>query len=398
MKILVLNAGSSTLKSCLYDIGDSLPQSPPAPLWEAALDGDRLHIETPWGADEKPVPPGAREVLPEMMATMWSGALQVLAGPSEINIVGHRVVHGGRKYFEATVLDEAVKADIAELSSLAPAHNPAALRGIEAAEELLPDVPQVAVFDTAFHHGLPEAASIYPGPHAWVEMGIRRYGFHGINHEYCAGRAAQLLGRELASLRLICCHLGNGCSLAAIAGGRSVDTTMGFTPLEGLMMGTRSGSVDPGILLHLLRNGHSAEELDRALNRESGLRGVSGVSGDMRDIDAAIARGDRRARLAFDIYVHRLRSSIGGMLASLGGLDALLFTAGVGEHSVAVRVAACQSFGFLGLEIDEAKNLGSPVDEDIAASRSRVRVLVIQAQENWAIAQNCQRLANAPGR
>ena len=288
-----------------------------------------------------------------------------------------------------TELTPDVKAAIARLAELAPAHNPAALQGIEVAEQLLGAVPQIAVFDTAFHSELPDAAAIYPGPYEWIEQGIRRYGFHGINHQYCAGRAAQLLQKDGASLRLITCHLGNGCSLAAIAGGRSVDTTMGFTPLEGLMMGTRCGSIDPGILLYLLRQGHTSAEIDRILNRESGLKGISGSSGDMRDIAAAIARGDKRAQLAFDIYVHRVRFHIGAMLAALGGLDALVFTAGVGENSAPLREAVCAAFGFLGLELDTHKNEAKPQDEDIAARDSQVRVLVIQAQEDWAIAREC---------
>jgi acetate kinase len=396
MKILVLNAGSSSDKSCLYDI-NGLPDSPPTPIWEAARDGARLKVETAAGAVfEATVDENCpAEHIPQMLATMWSGLTQVLGAPHEIDIVGHRVVHGGRKYFHATRLGPQVLAEIESLSALAPSHNPAALRGIRAVEQVLSDVPQVAVFDTAFHHGIPDAAAFYPGPYEWAEQGIRRYGFHGINHEHCARRAAQVLGRGVESLRLISCHLGSGCSLAAVKNGRSVDTTMGFTPLEGLMMGTRSGSVDPGILLHLLRGGKSGAELDRILNKESGLKGISGATGDMRDIEAAAARGDERARLAFEMFVHRVRSHIGSMLASLGGLDALIFTAGIGENSARVRAEACAAFEFLGLELDADKNARHPVDEDIATSESRVRVLVLRAQENWAIAQKCWKLARA---
>ncbi len=399
MKILVLNAGSSTLKSCLYAIEAPLPERASAPLWEAAVDGAQLKVRTSRDAEaeadlgEATLSSGSPEPMARMLATLCSGPTQVLESLAEIEMVGHRVVHGGRTYFEATRVDAQVKAEIARLADLAPAHNPAALRGIEAIEKLLPYVPQVAVFDTAFHHKMPDAAALYPGPYEWVEQGIRRYGFHGINHGYCAGRAAQVLGRELPSLRLISCHLGNGCSLAAIRGGLSVDTTMGFTPLEGLMMGTRSGSIDPGLLLYLLRQGRGEEDLDRMLNRESGLKGIAGASGDMRAIETAMARGDERAKLAFEMYVHRVRSHIGMMLASLGGLDALIFTAGVGEHSAQLRAEACEPFGFLGLELDAAKNQSNPLDEDISTSQSRVRVLVLQAQENWAIAQECCKLA-----
>lgn len=393
MKILVLNAGSSTQKSCLYEIGDALPDAVPTPLWKAEIDGAQLKVTTTTGIQSTQVSGAPAEVLAQMLETLWSGAHRVLDAPSEIDIVGHRVVHGGRRYFEATRIDNEVKTEIARLSELAPVHNPAALSGIEAAEKSLPTVSQIAVFDTAFHHQIPDAAAIYPGPYQWVAQGIRRYGFHGINHQYCAHRAAQMLGKDVTSLRLISCHLGNGCSLAAIQNGRSIDTTMGFTPLEGLMMGTRSGSIDPGILLYLLRQGHSADELDRVLNLESGLKGISGISNDMREIAAAIARGDKRAQLAFDIYVHRVRFYIGAMLASLGGLDALIFTAGVGENSAKLRAAVCESFHFLGLELDDEKNGNAPQDEDIAARDSRIRVLVIRAQEDWAIAEDCWRFA-----
>ena len=272
------------------------------------------------------------------------------------------------------------------------------LEGIEALEKILPNVPQVAVFDTAFHAQLPPAAFVYPGPYEWLENGIRRYGFHGISHQYCARRAAQLLNRDLTHLRLISCHLGNGCSLAAIRGGVSVDTTMGFTPLDGLMMGSRSGAIDPGIIIHLLKGGDlTSEKLDNILNRNSGLKGISGLSSDMRQIGDAIAQGNERAQLALDIYIHRLRAGIGAMLASLGGLDALIFTAGVGENSPVVRAAACEAFGFIGLKLDGEKNQHSPVDEDIAAVDSGARVLVIHTQENWEIARECWKSAIGSG-
>jgi acetate kinase len=247
------------------------------------------------------------------------------------------------------------------------------------------------VFDTAFHAQMPLPAAIYPGPYAWFEAGIRRYGFHGISHQYCAQRAAQLLGRE--DLCLIICHLGNGCSLSAVRQGHSIDTTMGFTPLDGLMMGTRSGAVDPGILVHLLRQqGYGADELDYILNHESGLWGISGISADMRQIMAAIAQGDSRAQLAIEVFIHRLRSCIGAMLTSLGGVDAIVFTAGIGENSAPIRVAACAALEFLGLKLNQESNAHRPVDVDIAMPDSTVRVLVIHTQEDWAIAQQCWRL------
>jgi acetate kinase len=288
-----------------------------------------------------------------------------------------------------------VKAAIKQLTALAPEHNPVNLEGIEAIEEILGQVPQVVVFDTAFHSQLPLAAAVYPGPYEWFEKGIRRYGFHGISHQYVASRAAQLLGKDLKSLRLITCHLGNGCSLAAVRNGICVDTTMGYTPLEGLMMGTRSGSVDPGILIQLIRQGYDAETLNDTLNKQSGLKGLSGLSGDMRQLKKAIEEGNSRAQLAFDVYVHRLRSHIGAMLASLGGLDALVFTGGVGENSALVRSAAVEAFKFLGVKLDEQKNQAPPADTDIAVADSAIRVLVVHTQEDWAIASECWKLAKS---
>src|SRR5207237_1489166 len=222
-------------------------------------------------------------------------------------------------------------------------------------EKLLGEIPQIAVFDTGYHRTIPPAAAIYPGPYEWFESGIRRYGFHGINHQYCAVRAARLLRRELKSLRLVTCHLGNGCSLAATSQGVSIDTTMGFTPLEGLMMGTRSGSVDPGILTYLMRQGQlQGEEIDAVLNQKSGLLGISGLSADMREILSAMNKGHSRAKLAFDIYMHRLQAGIAAMVAVPGGMDALVFTAGVGENSPEVRAATCSQVEFLGLKLDRA--------------------------------------------
>ncbi len=401
MKILVLNAGSSSQKSYLYEItGETLPNLPPQPLWEAKVDWTHhqnmaeIEVKTSTGKQlQEEIPVDSRpQVIAHMLDTLWQGKTRAIAHPREIDVVGHRVVHGGQNYQESVVVNESVKKAIADLAILAPAHNPANLEGIKAVEEHLGKIPQVVVFDTAFHSHLPDAAAIYPGPYEWVEQGIRRYGFHGISHQYCAQRAAQILDRDLASLRLINCHLGNGCSLAAIQNGRSIDTTMGFTPLDGLMMGSRSGAVDPGILTYLLRQDNSVDKMEDVLNKASGLRGISGVSGDMRSIREAIAQGNSRAQLAVDIYIHRLRSYIGAMIASLQGLDVLIFSAGVGENNPDIRAAACEAFGFLGLKLDSEKNQRKPVDIDIATADSAVRVLVIHTEEDWAIAQECWRL------
>ncbi|MFN9560292.1 MAG: acetate kinase [Dolichospermum sp.] len=401
MKILVLNAGSSSQKSCLYDMTTTIPPLAPQPLWEGKINWTEdknqaeITVKTAIGAtlQETIVSDSPQIQFAYLLSTLIHGATQVIDDLSVIDVVGHRVVHGGQDYKEAVIITEDVKQAIARLCNLAPAHNPAALAGIEAMEKSLGNIPQVAVFDTGFHNTLPDAAAIYPIPYNFAEQGIRRYGFHGISHQYCANRAAEILGQDLLSLRIITCHLGNGCSLAAVKNGCSIDTTMGFTPLDGLMMGSRSGSIDPGILIYLWQQyNYSSEELDNILNKLSGLRGISGISSDLRDVIAAKEQGNKRAQLAWDMYVHRLRSGIGAMLASLAGLDVLVFTAGVGEKSAEIRQAACEPWGFLGLKIDLEKNQQQPVDIDIATFDSMVRVLVVETQEDWAIAQQCYKL------
>src|SRR5438876_791300 len=336
MKILVLNSGSSSQKASLYDFTDPLPPSPTAALWDGQVEwqGDRVVLQTrnSTGAIlNQATTLGPRpEATVRLLDALTRGQARVLSSLSELDVVGHRIVNGGQELTQPTAITREVKTAIRSMSPLAPLHNRAELDGIEIIEKRMGDVLQVAVFDTGFHSGLPEAAAVYPGPYEWLRQGIRRYGFHGINHQYCAERAAQLLAKDPAALKLVTCHLGNGCSLAAIQGGRSVDTTMGFTPLEGLMMGTRSGSVDPGILTYLMRRGQlTGEQLDDLLNTKSGLLGISGISGDMRQIVAAMKDGNPRATLAFEIFVHRLQGGIGAMTAVLGGIDALVFTAGI---------------------------------------------------------------------
>src|SRR5437016_10214002 len=402
MKILVLNSGSSSQKSSLYDIGKTLPAHPPAPAWEGKIEwnGDHADIQAQnsQGVQLKDrVKVASRsDAIEHLLDTLWSGRLRVLSAPSEIDGVGHRVVHGGKSLQEPTAITPEVKSAIARMSAFAPLHNRAELEGIKIVEKRIGTVLQVAVFDTGFHSRLPEPAAVYPGPYEWLAQGIRRYGFHGINHQYCAERTAQLLGKDLPALKLVTCHLGNGCSLAAIRGGHSIDTTMGFTPLEGLMMGTRSGSIDPGILTYLLHEGHvDSQEIDDLLINESGLLGISGISGDMRDILAAIKLFFFKQKTAYDIYVHRLQAGIGAMVAVLGGIDALIFSGGVGENSAEVREAACKQLTFLGLKIDDAANRQHISDRDIAAPDSRVRVLIIRAQEDWAIAKECWRVMRA---
>ena len=396
MKVLVLNSGSSSQKSCVYEIGDKLPDDPPSCIWEGKIewtdDQAEFSIKNSHGVSRKDqTSVGSREEAVErLLRSLWSGATRGISGASDIDVVGHRVVHGGPRYFEPVVVTAEVKSAIESVSVFAPLHNRAELEGMEIVTKLLGPVPQIAVFDTGFHRTMPLSAKTYPGPYEWFEQGIRRYGFHGINHQYCAQRARQRWGKKLNSL--VTCHLGNGCSLAAIREGRSVDTTMGFTPLEGLMMGSRSGSVDPGILTYLMRHKHfTGEQLDDVLNKTSGLLGISGISSDMRQILDARKNGNERAKLAFDIYIHRLQSGIGAMMTVLGGADGLVFTAGVGENSPEVRAAVCDKLAFFGLRLDTAKNAQSPLDEDtdISAPDATVRVLVIHAQEDWMIARQC---------
>jgi len=402
MKVLVLNSGSSSQKACLYEIGTTLPDNPPACLWEGKVEFGEgtaaISVKNARGFPQKEQTEveSREQVVRRLLNTLTEGNTRVLDSFSEIDIVGHRLVHGGPNFDQPVIVTPAVRSAIASVTALAPLHIPAELEGMDIVETILGSVPQVAVFDTGFHRQLPSSAAIYPGPYEWIESGIRRYGFHGINHQYCASRAAQLLKKDPRSLKLVVCHLGNGCSITAIDGGRSIDTTMGFTPLDGLMMGTRSGAVDPGILIYLMRQSHlDAEQIDQILNKKSGLLGISGFSSDMREILAAIERGHERAKLAFDIFVHRLQTAIGGMAAVLGGMDALVFTAGIGENSAAVRAAACSRLGFLGLKIENELNAQPKLDQEISTVDSRVHVLVIRAEEDWAIAAECWNLTKA---
>ena len=408
MNILVLNGGSSSVKASLYVLpegGLPTPEGDPPlrPAWKARAEFPRVPGEARLFVQAASGPPVERKAaiqspgdsLAPLLDTLWSGPSAVLRDRSGITAVGHRIVHGGKAFHDTTRITPEVKETIASLASLAPEHNHLEVEGIEAMERLLgPSVAQVAVFDTAFHAGIPPVAFTYPGPYGWLDQGIRRYGFHGISHQYVSGRAARMLGATPA--RMITCHLGNGCSLAAVRDGRSLDTTMGFTPLAGLMMGTRSGSVDPGIVIHLVRHcGSTAADLDRILNKESGLLGISGVSGDMREIQAAMGQGNERARLAWAIYLHRLCAEIGSLLPELGGLDTLVFTAGVGENCAPLRQSVAEAFAFLGIRLDAARNRDGDDDREISAADSTVRVLVIHTEEEWEIARECRRIVKS---
>jgi len=396
MKVLICNAGSSSFKFSLFEAeGEQL-------LAEGSIDWTTkpaLLVYRRTGQQEirerltldKHVEASAR-----IVANLVAPPNPVLRSLDELGAVAHRVVHGGSRYTTAVRITPEVKQAIGELADLAPLHNPASLDGIQAVEEVLPEVPQVAVFDTAFHATLPEAARTYAVPRQWTRnWGVRRYGFHGLSHSYCASRAAEMIGRK--NLRLITAHLGNGASVSAVRDGICVDTSMGFTPLEGLVMGTRSGTVDPGILIYLLRHkGLDVEKLDHALNSESGLLGISGFSSDMREILAA-SRDNQDARLAIEVYVHRLRQTVGAMAAILGGVDGLVFAGGVGEHAAQIREWTCENLGYLGLELDTCVNATCKPDADVASAVSAARILVIATNEDLAILRETRRLLSNVG-
>ena len=390
VSILVFNAGSSSLKFGRFDVAAGTATLSGQFDW---ADGDRgqarCTIRTPGSGERRSV-----VALPDDRAAV-AEALRHVATGCAVTLVAHRVVHGGVEFGVGARIDAAVKTAIARFAEVAPLHNPPALATIEAAETLLPGVPQVAVFDTAFFARLPLRAALYPLPFEWYErFGVRRIGFHGISNAWCATRAAAMLRRDPAGLRLITCHLGGGCSATAVQDGAPVATTMGFSPLEGLMMGTRCGSVDPGVLLHLLRRcGLSAEELESAMNHRSGLLGVSGLSPDLAQIEAAAAGGHERARLAFDLFADRVRAAIGALTVTLGGADALVFTDRVGEGSPALRAAACRGLECLGARLDPDRNAVAQPDADVAAADSPVRILVIHTEEERWIAREAARIA-----
>ncbi|RIL10003.1 MAG: acetate kinase [Proteobacteria bacterium] len=385
--LLLVNAGSSSLKLSLCDSASGEPLAAALVDWSSA--NTVLTLEKDGEKDRRPVTfKGALEAfkgaLPEISKQLPHG--------SKIEAIGHRVVHGG-DLAEGQVITDKVLETLHNLTALAPLHNPPSLAAIYAAKEIYPDIPHVAVFDTAFHRTMRPEAAQYAVPPQWSgEWKIKRYGFHGLSYSYCAGRAAELLNRPLEELRLIVCHLGHGCSVCAISGGSSVDTTMGFTPLEGLMMATRSGNIDVGAVLYA-QDAHKlgASELSAILNSQSGLLGVSGVSADMRQVMAAADQGDSNAKLAIDMFCYRIQQAIGSLLVSLGGVDALVFTAGIGENSALIREQICRGLSFLGFELDQGKNGSAAIDTDVAAAQSPSRILVIAAREDISMLQEVRR-------
>lgn len=405
MKIFILNRGSSSIKCILYDF-KSDPHHTEDPLWEAHLqwknsfEKPSLTIKNKKGDEYSEVikEKTTGEALKHAVDFLFQGKTAVLSTLDEINVIGHRIVHGGKYFHESVTITAEVKEKIRLLSELAPLHNLSELEGIEILEQLFKNTPQIAVFDTAFHHTLPKAAQIYPGPYKWYEEGIQRYGFHGISFQYCSKRGAEILNRDLSSLRMVICHLGSGASLCAIKEGKSIDTTMGFTPLDGLMMDTRSGSIDPGIILHFLeRKKKTLEELSHELYNESGLLGISGISSDMRDIIEKSLEGNTRAAIALDIYLHRLKALIGAMIAALQGIDVLIFTAGIGENASLLRERVCETFSFLEMKLDKTRNNQiSSEDRELSTADSKTKVLLIHAQEAFEIACECwEKTSNA---
>ena len=395
--ILVINAGSSSVKFTLFDmssgedvIAKGLVERIGQPGWSLEFRVDDTLIK-----DDGPETLDHREALAKVFDRLGSddGPLQ---GPEDIAAVGHRVVHGGGRFSDPALIDSQVKETIRDLFPLAPLHNPPNYEGIAACEELLPGTPQVAVFDTAFHQAIPERAFLYAIPYELSKRGVRRSGFHGTSHRYVSREAARLLGRESdPAFRLITCHLGNGCSVAAVRGGTSIDISVGFSPLEGLVMGTRPGDVDPGLVFHLIREeGMSPDEVDEMFNKQSGLFGLAGIgSGDMRDVLDAAKSGNRRARSAIDVYVYRLKKYIGAYIAALNGLDALVFTAGVGENAVDIRGEVCDGLDGLGIVLDPKRNEANK--EIISADSSAVTVMVIPTNEELMIARDTVQVISA---
>ena len=395
MKILVLNCGSSSIKYQFIDteIQDALAMG----MVERIGMSSAVLTHTPKGKEKIRI---VGEILDHTIAIEY--VLAVLLSPnhgvikdkSEIDAVGHRVVHGGEDFSASVLITDRVMSVIKENIELAPLHNPPNIKGIQAAKSHLPKIPQVAVFDTAFHANMPTYAYLYGLPYElYRRYKIRRYGFHGTSHRFVAERAVELLGKPYNELKLITCHLGNGASIAAIDKGISVDTSMGFTPLEGLLMGTRSGDLDPSIITYVMgKEGLEIREMNALLNKHSGLIGVSGESSDMRELEEAVAEGDKKAKNAFDLFTYRIKKYVGSYIAALGGLDALVFTGGIGENSVEVRKAVCSNMNYLGLEIDQVKNENAKGEMDLSTENSKAKILRIPTNEELVIALDTEQI------
>ena len=395
MKIFVVNCGSSSLKYQLINMDDEEVIAkglverigiPGSILTHEPNDGEKAVI--------KEDRPSHKEALKNVIDALVHEEYGVIESMDEISAVGHRVVHAGEKFAYSVVINEEVVNALRECIELAPLHNPPNIIGIEACQQLMPDVSMVGVFDTAFHQSMEEHAYIYPLPYElYTEYGVRRYGFHGTSHKYVSERAASLLNKDIKDLRIVTCHLGNGASMTAIKNGVSIDTSMGFTPLEGLVMGTRCGDIDPAIVGFLTeKEGLDLEGVNNLMNKESGVLGISGVSSDFRDIEKAAEEGNERAALALKIFAYRVRKYIGAYAAAMGGIDVLVFTAGLGENSASMRKEICEGLEFLGIEIDDEKNNVRGVETDISTNDAKVRSLLIPTNEELMIALDTKEL------
>ena len=397
MKVLVINCGSSSLKYQLIDM-DGEKVLCKGLCERIGMESSMItHEANGHKATTPAIFPTHTEAFAEVVKKMTTGEGKCINDVSEIDAIGHRVVHGGEKFKASCLITDDVINTIRELSPLAPLHNPAGILGIEAARKVFGNIPMVAVFDTAFHSTMPPKAYMYAIPYEYYEKyGVRRYGFHGTSHKYVSQQAAEMLGRPLEELRLITCHLGNGSSICAINGGKSFDTSMGFTPLDGLPMGTRAGNIDPAIIEFLAEHENmDAHEVINILNKKSGMLGISGVSSDFRDLDAAVADGNARAALAKDMFNLSVKKIIGSYVAEMGGVDAIIFTAGVGENDRSVRWDVCEHLEYLGIKIDPEKNKYRGKQMDISIDWARVRVLVIPTNEERMIAKDTERLVSA---
>ncbi len=395
MKILVINCGSSSLKYQLLDMdGEKLLAK--GLCERIGIDGHLTHKPQNGkpNFDEDVALPTHTEAIAAVLDKLTSAEYGVVENMAEIGAVGHRVVHGGEKFASSVRISDDVMAAIAECIPLAPLHNPANITGIEACKAVMGDVPQVGVFDTAFHQTMPGKAFMYAIPYEYYsDLKVRRYGFHGTSHRYVSKRAAEMLGKPIEELKLISCHMGNGSSICAIDGGKSVDTSMGFTPIAGLPMGTRCGDIDVSILEYLCANtGKDVAEMTNILNKKSGVLGVSGVSSDFRDLDNASAEGNERAALALDVFHYSVAKTVGAYAAAMNGVDGIIFTAGIGENSASTRAAICEYLTYLGIEIDAEANGKRGEDIVISTGNSKVKVMVIPTNEELVIARDTKEL------
>ena len=395
MKILVINCGSSSLKYQLINMENEecLAQGLverigiEGSILTQKVKGDKYIIEEPM----KDHTDAIRLVL-EALVDAEHGVIKDL---SEIGAVGHRIVHGGEKYAKSVIINDEVMKNLEECSKLAPLHNPANIIGINACKALMPNTPMVAVFDTAFHQTMPEVAYIYPLPYElYTNNGVRKYGFHGTSHKYVSDKAAEMMGKDIKDLKLITCHLGNGASITAVKNGKSVETSMGFTPLEGIAMGTRCGSIDPAIITYIMKELNlTVDEVNDLMNKKSGVLGISGVSSDFRDIEkAAWEDGNHRAQLALDIFTYKVKKFIGSYAAVMGGVDAIVFTAGLGENSPETREDICNGLEFLGAVLDKSKNKVRGKAAEISTEDSKTKIFVIPTNEELVIARDTEAL------